>query len=85
MHIWYHPIYSPGDTLSDTSNTKSPNYKKRNIFSLIAHMHMKLGQMQDVRALFDEKKGFLKIPIFDVNTAIRDFSKFTHFLQIFDH
>ena len=39
--------------------------------------------MQDVRTLFDEKK-ILKIPIFDVNTAIRAFSKFPHFLQIFD-
>ena len=46
-------------------------------------MHMKIGQIKDVRALLDEKKCFLKIPIFDVNTAIRNFSKFTHFLQIF--
>ena len=30
-------------------------------------MHMKIGQMQDVRALFDEKNCFLKIPISDVN------------------
>ena len=46
---------------------------------------MKLGQMQDIRGLFDEKKKcFLKIPIFDVDTAIRKFSKFPHFLAIFD-
>ena len=45
---------------------------------------MKLGQMQDIRWLFDEKKYFLKIPIFDVDTAIRNFSKFPHFLPIFD-
>ena len=45
---------------------------------------MKLGQMQDIRVLFDEKKCFLKIPIFDVDTAIRKFSKFPHFLPIFD-
>ena len=43
-------------------------------------MHMKLGQMQDVRVLFDD----LMIPIFDVDTAIRKFSKFPHFLPIFD-
>ena len=47
-------------------------------------MHLKLGQMQDVRALFDEKKIVLKIPIFDVDTAIRKFSKIAHFLRIFD-
>ena len=46
-------------------------------------MHMKIGQMQDIRALFDEKK-ILKIPIFDVNTAIWIFSRFPHFLPIFD-
>ena len=44
---------------------------------------MKIDQMQDVRALFDEKNVFLKIPIFYVNTAIRNLSKFSHFLQIF--
>ena len=33
-----------------------------------------------------EKKYFSKIPIFDVNAAIRNSSKFPHFLQIFyDH
>ena len=42
---------------------------------------MKTGQMQDPRALFD---NFFLILIFDVNTAIRNFSKFTHFLQSFD-
>ena len=47
-------------------------------------MHLKLGQMQDVRALFDEKKKNLKIPIFDVDTGIRKFLKFPHFLLIFD-
>ena len=40
--------------------------------------------MQDVRALFDDEKKILKIPIFDVDTAIREFSKFRHFLPIFD-
>ena len=45
---------------------------------------MKLGQMQDIRGLYDEKKCFLKIPIFDVDTGIRKFSKFPHFLPIFD-
>ena len=40
--------------------------------------------MQDIRTLFDEKKYFLKIPIFYVDTAIRKFSKFPHFLPIFD-
>ena len=58
--------------------------QKRDIFFKIGHMHLKLGQMQDVRALFDEKKYFLKIPIFDVDTAIRKFSKIPHFLRIFD-
>ena len=57
---------------------------KKHIFFKIAHMHLKLGQMQDVRALFDEKKYFLKIPIFDVDTAIRKFSKIPHFLRIFN-
>ena len=33
---------------------------------------------------FDENIYFLKILIFDVNTAIRNFSKFPNFLQIFD-
>ena len=47
-------------------------------------MHLKISQMQDVRVLFDEKKKILKIPIFDVDTAIRKFSKFPHFLTIFD-
>ena len=47
-------------------------------------MHMKLSQMQDIRGLFDEKKCFLKIPILDVDTAIRKFSKFPHYLTIFD-
>ena len=42
-------------------------------------MHMKIGQMQDIRALFDGKKYFLKISIFDVNKAICDFSRFPHF------
>ena len=45
-------------------------------------MHMKLGQMQDIRVLFDD--FFFLIPIFDVDTAIRKFSKFPHFLPIFD-
>ena len=47
-------------------------------------MHLKLGQMPDVRALFDDEKKILKIPIFDVDTAIRKFSKFPHYLPIFD-
>ena len=38
-------------------------------------MHMKIGQMQDIMGLFDEKQNFLKIPIFDADTAIRKFSK----------
>ena len=38
-------------------------YKKRDIFSKIAHMHMKIGQMQDVRALFNDKKIW-KFPFF---------------------
>ena len=38
-----------------TYNTKSTNLKKRDIFSKIAYMHMKIGQMQDVRALVDKK------------------------------
>ena len=66
------------------SNTKSPNYKKRDILSKIAHIHMKVGEMQDIRALFDEKKCLLKIPIFYADTEIRKFSKFPHFLPIFD-
>ena len=65
---------------SGTCNTKSQNYKKRDIFFKIGHMHLKLGQMQDVRALFDEKK-ILKIPIFDVNTAIRKFRNFATFYR----
>ena len=47
-------------------------------------MHLKLGQMQDIRVLFGEKKYFFKIPVFDVDTAIRKFSKFPRFLPIFD-
>ena len=47
-------------------------------------MHMKTGQMQDIRGLFDDFFFFLKIPIFDVDMAIRKFSKFPLFLPIFD-
>ena len=46
-------------------------------------MHLKIGQMQDVRVLFDEKKCFLKIPIFDVDTAIRKFSEISAFFTDF--
>ena len=46
-------------------------------------MHMKLGQMQDIRGLFDEKKCFLKnshfwrrygyMQIFEISSLLTDF------------
>jgi len=44
-------------------------------------MYTKIGQMQDIRALFDEKIFFLEISIFDVNTVIRDFRDFRTFYR----
>ena len=47
-------------------------------------MHTKIGEILDIRGAFDEKDVFLKISIFDVTTAICNFSRFPYFLPIVD-
>ena len=46
-------------------------------------MHMKLGQMQDIRGLFDEKKGFWRrygyTQIFEISALLTDFRPLASF------
>ena len=47
-------------------------------------MHTKIGEMQDIRGLFDEKIFFFKIHIYDVTTVYAIYCDLRTFLLIFD-